>query len=161
VPETTPRLTVTARTTELALDNPLFRLASAVGTIDRGQPKWNHLRSEIALITLGEASIACIPGELYPEIANGGIAHPDGADFEVTPQEVPPIRDLMPGRIKLLFGLANDEVGYIIPKSEWDDRAPWLYGSSERHYGEINSLGPETGPLLHTAFKRLVAEAGL
>ncbi len=161
VPETTPRLTVTARTIELALDNPLFRLASAVGTIDRGQPRWNHIRSEIALITLGEASIACIPGELYPEIANGGIAHPDGADFEVTPQEVPPIRDLMPGRIKFLFGLANDEVGYIIPKSEWDDRAPWLYGSSERHYGEISSPGPETGPLLHTAFKRLVAEAGL
>ena len=52
----------------------------------------------------------------------------------------------MPGRVKFLVGLANDEVGYIIPKSEWDDAAPWLYGAPERHYGEINSLGPETAP---------------
>jgi hypothetical protein len=158
-PEASPQLTIVARTIELALDNPLFRLASAVGTIDRGQPRWNRIRSEIALITLGDASIACVPGELYPEIANGGITHPDGADFDVRPQEVPPLRDQMPGRVKFLFGLANDEVGYIIPKSEWDDRAPWLYGATERHYGEINSLGPDTGPLLHDAFKRLIADA--
>ena len=58
--------------------------------------------------------------------------------------------------MKFLVGLANDEVGYIIPKSEWDDAAPWLYGAPERHYGEINSLGPETAPLIHQALKDLV-----
>ncbi len=66
----------------------------------------------------------------------------------------------MPGRVKFLFGLANDEVGYIIPKSEWDDRAPWLYNAPERHYGEINSLGPDTAPILHEEFRRLIAEGG-
>ena len=94
------------------------------------------------MLTFGDASIACVPGELYPEIANGGIVHPPGADFDIAPVEVPALRELMPGRVKFLFGLANDEVGYIIPKSEWDNEAPWLYGAAERHYGEINSLGP-------------------
>ena len=151
-----PRLTIAARTIELPLDNRLFRLASALGTIDRGQPHWNRIRTEVALVTLGEAAIACVPGELYPEIANGGIVHPPGADFDIDPVEVPPLRALMPGRIKFLIGLANDEIGYIIPKSEWDDQAPWLYDGTDRQYGEINSLGPETAPAIHAAFKALL-----
>jgi len=158
LPEPEPRLTIAARTLELALDNRLFSLASALGTIDRGQPHWNHIRTEVALVMLGDAAIGCIPGELYPEIANGGIVHPSGADFDVDPVEVPPLRALMPGRVKFLIGLANDEIGYIIPKSEWDDEPPWLYGGTERQYGEINSVGPETGPAIHRAFKALVGE---
>jgi hypothetical protein len=160
-PELAPQLGIIARTIELRLDNPLFRLASAVGTIDRGQPHWNRVRSEVALISLGDAAIACVPGELYPEIANGGITHPPGADFDIAPIELPPLREMMPGRVKFLFGLANDEVGYIIPKSEWDDRAPWLDGAPTRLYGEINSLGPETGPAIHQAFRDLIPAAGV
>jgi hypothetical protein len=71
------------------------------------------MRSEVAVITVGDAAIACIPGEIYPELVNGGIEHPAGADFDIAPVEVPPIRELMPGRVKFVFGLANDEVGYI------------------------------------------------
>ena len=109
------------------------------------------------MVRFGDATVACVPGELYPEIANGGIARPPGADFNIAPVEVPSLRELMPGRFTFLIGLANDEVGYIIPKSEWDNEAPWLYGSAERHYGEINSLGPETGPQVHAALKALAA----
>jgi hypothetical protein len=159
VAEPDPRIAVTARTIALRLDNPLFRLAAAVGIIDRGQPQWNRVRSEVALVTIGDATVACVPGELYPEIANGGIVHPPGADFDIGPVERPPLREMMPGRVKFLFGLANDEVGYIIPKSEWDDRAPWLYDAPARLYGEINSLGPETGPAIHQAFRDLITAA--
>jgi len=155
VPQPRPLLHIVARSLLLSLDNPLFRLASAVGTIDRGQPAWNTVRTELALLTLGTASIACLPGELYPEIANGGVVRAPGADFDVEPIEVPPLRTLMPGEVKFLFGLANDEIGYIIPKSEWDDREPWLYGAPARPYGEVNSLGADTAPRLHDAFKEL------
>src|SRR5262249_55795492 len=140
--------------------NPLFRLALALGLLDRGQPEWNRLRTEIGIITLGDASVACIPGEVYPEIANGGIVHPAGADFDVEPQEVPPLREVMPRRVKFLFGLANDEIGYIIPKSEWDARAPWLFGAADRHYGEISSAGPDVAPALHRQFLAVAKEAG-
>ncbi len=37
------------------------------------------------MLTFGDAAIACVPGELYPEIANGGIVHPSGADFSGEP----------------------------------------------------------------------------
>jgi hypothetical protein len=154
-PQADARLAIAARTIELKMDNPLFRLASALGLFGRGQPRLNHVRSEVAMLTFGDAAIACVPGELYPEIANGGIVHPSGADFSGGPVEVPPLRELMPGRGKFLIGLANDEVGYIIPRSEWDAEPPWLFGSSSRHYGEINSLGPETGPAIHAAIREL------
>lgn len=155
-PEPEPQLSIAARTIDLPVDNALFRLALAVGTIDRGQPRINRIRSEVALITIGGASIATVPGELYPEIANGGIVRPQGADFTLDPVEVPPLRELLPGRVKFLFGLANDAIGYIIPKSEWDAEAPWLYGASERPYGEQVSLGPNTGPLIHDGLRRLM-----
>jgi hypothetical protein len=80
---------------------------------------------------------------------NGGIEAPSGRDFEIDPLETPSIRSVMPGDFKFIFGLANDEIGYIIPKSEWDEKPPYLYEAAEQLYGEINSVGPETAPIIH------------
>jgi hypothetical protein len=145
-------ISIHARTLDLPLDNMAFLLAPVLGLIDRGHVRWKTVRSEVALLTLGEASIACIPGEIYPELVNGGVERAPGGDFDIDPLEVPPIRELMPGRIKFIFGLANDEIGYIIPKSQWDRRPPYLYGSKKPVYGEINSLGPETAHRLQEVF---------
>jgi hypothetical protein len=150
-------ISIRARTIELPVDNVNFLLAPLLGVLDRGQVRWKTIRSEVGLVTIGDASIACIPGELYPEIANGGIVHAPGGDFDIDPVEVPPIRDLMPGKVKFLFGLANDEIGYIIPKSEWDEKPPYLFNAEKPVYGEINSLGPNTAPLLHRAIRELCA----
>jgi len=146
---------VCARTIELPIDNAIFLLAPVLGILDRGHVRWRTMRTEVALVTVGDASIACLPGEVYPEIVNGGIERAPGADFEIDPVEVPPIRALMPGKVKFVFGLANDEIGYIIPKSQWDRKPPYLYDSDTPVYGEINSLGPETAPRLHAAFRAL------
>ena len=72
--------------------------------------------------------------------------------------EVPPVRDMMPGKYKFVIGLANDEIGYIIPKSQWDTKSPFTYGSKKSPYGEENSLGPETGPILHRNLLEMLAE---
>ena len=145
-----------ARTLELPLDNRLFRLAAMLGILDRGTPRWMHLRSEIAYWTLGPLSMLQVPGEIYPEIVNGGIEAPEGQDFAVAPEEIPPLRDLMEGDYRLVLGLANDLIGYIIPHSEWDEEAPFLYGADESPYGEINSVGPETAPRLYRALRELL-----
>jgi hypothetical protein len=59
----------------------------------------------------------------------------------------------------MLIGLANDELGYIIPKRQWDEKPPYCYGRKKPQYGEANSCGPETAPTICSAFKLLVAEA--
>jgi hypothetical protein len=61
----------------------------------------------------------------------------------------------MTGKYRMLIGLANDEVGYIIPKRQWDAKAPFCYGLKKSQYGEINSLGPDTAPFLCAAFQEL------
>lgn len=148
-------LGVHARTLDLPLQNPLFLLGTFLGVLDRGYSRWLHFRTEVALITLGDASLACIPGEIYPEIVNGGILRAPGGDFDIDPVEVPPLRQGMPGKVSFVLGLANDEIGYIIPRSEWDERAPYLFGE-KRPYGEVNSCGPRTAPILHAALRELV-----
>ncbi|HBY60452.1 MAG TPA: hypothetical protein DEH78_11555 [Solibacterales bacterium] len=100
--------------------------------------------------------IALIPGEMYPELSVGGIERYDGADFPQAPLE-PAIKQQMKAPYRMLFGLANDEIGYIIPKAEWDASAPWLRGAPKRWYGEVNAVGPEAAPRIAGAFSQLVS----
>ncbi len=146
-----------ARTLELPVDNPLFMFGAGIGALPRGFVRFGVVRSEVSAFTIGPASFLSVPGEIYPEILNGGVTSPTGADFQIEPVEIPPLRDQMPGRYRFVLGLANDAIGYIIPKSEWDDEAPWLDGSVDETYGEIVSLGPDTAPLLHAELSALLS----
>lgn len=151
-------LSVRAKTIKLPLENRLFRLAATLGILDFGMSGWFRIRTEIAAFTLGPASFVCIPGEIYPEIVNGGVEAPAGQDYEINPVEVPPLRDLMTGKYRFVVGLANDEIGYIIPKSQWDAEAPYTYSRDEAPYGEENSIGPETAPILHHEIQKILSE---
>jgi len=150
-------ISIHARSFDLKLENTGFALATFLGLLDRGHSRWMHFRTEAALITVGDVSFACVPGEIYPELVNGGVLRAPGGDFDIEPLEIPPLREFMPGRVKFLFGLANDEIGYIIPKSEWDEKPPFLFGGS-RPYGEVNSCGPDTALRIHSALRALADE---
>ena len=151
-------ISIVAKTLPIPLSNKMFKLAAMTGLMKRGTTGWMQMKSELSVIKIGPISIVTIPGELYPEILNGGIESPAGQDFAIAPVEVPAIRDLMPGKYKFMFGLANDEIGYIIPKSQWDEKAPFTYGKESNPYGEVNSLGPETAPIIHRNIKAMLEE---
>ncbi|MCK5134676.1 MAG: hypothetical protein KAR19_02725 [Bacteroidales bacterium] len=149
-------ISVRAKTIALPLDNKVFRVAAMLGVLDFGMTGWFKIRTELAAFTLGPASFLCIPGEIYPEIVNGGIEAPGGQDYEIDPIEIPPLRELMPGKYRFIVGLSNDEIGYILPKSQWDEEAPYTYDDAP--YGEKNSVGPETAPILHREFQKILSE---
>ena len=152
-------ISLRAKTLLLPLDNNMFRLAASLGILDFGMKGWFKIRSEIAAFSLGPASFLCIPGEIYPEIINGGIETPEGQDYNTDIVETPPLRNLMPGEFKFIIGLANDEIGYIIPKSEWDNEQPFIYDDADDSpYGEENSIGPETAPILYKELKGILGE---
>lgn len=128
-------------TTELSLDGRRTTVKVALG---------EDLRTEVgvmALYAVGEqnprALFLLLPGEVYPELVYGGITRYQGADFPTAPTE--PV--LMEHARKLgaefvfVVGLANDEIGYIIPQCEWDEQPPWLNNAPQRPYGEVNSVG--------------------
>ena len=53
------------------------------------------------------------------------------SDFQETQVEFPPLGPLMPGRIKIFANTANDFAGYIIPKSQWDNKELGWVGPME------------------------------
>lgn len=118
------------------------------------------LRTELNVITLGPAQFLTIPGELYPELAIGGIQtpHDPGADYPNAAPE-PALVEMMQGQFQFIIGLANDELGYILPKSQWDVEPPYAYGKEKPQYGEIFSVGPETAAHIAERYAALVSAA--
>jgi hypothetical protein len=120
----------------------------------------HDLQTEVDYIQLlrhGEvlAEITTVPGEIYPELVNGGFARYPGADFPGAPFE-PTLRAHLHSRYQFIFGLANDELGYIIPKAEWDNQPPWLLNKKDRWYGEVNSAGEEVAGTIARALVGLM-----
>jgi len=151
-------ISLRAKTISLPLKNNTFILAGGLKLIRRGLPKLFETRTEVGAIRIGPAMFLSIPGEIYPEIVFGGIEAPEGRDFDIQPMEVPPIQELIQDKYKFYFGLSNDEIGYIIPKSEWDVELPYLYLDKSDTYGEGNSLGPDTAPILYKELLSVINE---
>jgi hypothetical protein len=159
-------------------DNPIFASYQRLKTLARDGFTWDGgssryrlvqpgeavkpmlLQTEVGYLKLGDLEVAAIPGEIYPELVLGRVEDPPdpGADFPDAKIE-PALYGVMRGPRRMLIGLANDEIGYIIPKRQWDVEPPYCYGLAKPQYGEVNSLGPETARVLCEEFAGLVAEA--
>lgn len=171
--ELTP-LVVKTQQVLLPLENPLYRIAAQAGLLSRTAYVWEGnptpaklvetkdftknvaVRTEVGYLKFGELEVAAIPGEIYPELVLGKIEDPaqPGADFPDAPKE-PAIYVNLKGKHRMLIGLANDELGYMIPKRQWDEKPPFCYGLKKSQYGEINSVGPETARIICEAFQSL------
>ena len=55
----------------------------------------------------------------------------------------------MKGKINMNFNLGMDEIGYIIPISQWDRKKPFTYSYKEAPYGEIYIGDPNASPQLY------------
>jgi hypothetical protein len=145
-----PRVAVAAKTVYAPMHG-LFKYVILLGLIHPGV-FWTSggisARSEVDVVRVGDVEMLTVPGELYPEIAEGGVEARPGQDYAVEPVEVPPLRKEMNGKMNLVIGLANDEIGYIVPKSQWDAKPPFVYNDRPQ-YGEENSGGPEVAPMVH------------
>ncbi len=159
----------------LPIENKYYQLARTMGVVKREAFVWDGnpskaaqlplgqdaklfcLQTELAYLRLGELEIACVPGEIYPELVLGKVQDPAdaGADYPDAPVEAALYKQLR-GPHRMIIGLANDEIGYIIPKRQWDEKPPYCYGRTQAQYGEINSLGPDTAPFLCEAFRDLM-----
>ena len=169
-----------ARLLYLPVTNRLYRLGLSMGVLRRerfvstgdpyrkGKPMSGKnsgedmtIETEVACLQLGELSLAAIPGELYPELVYGKFQEPadPAADFPNAPLE-PTIREILGERKWMLFGLSNDEVGYLIPKRQWDRRKPYAYGREKAQYGEANSCGPEAAMIVMKGFARCAVREG-
>ena len=82
-------------------------------------------------MTLGDAEFLTIPGELLPE-----------ASFELL--------ERMKGYPRMVVGLCNDELGYIIPAEDFRKGA----------YEESMSVGPAIAPVVYRRALELLSTQG-
>ena len=167
--EIPPEMTESRQVFTVPLDNPVFLTYRTLGILgNRFEPcdsaTGQGAVTELTLIRLKGVTIAMLPGELFPELVTGeayGDANPEG----VNPR---PLRDIADeyglGQL-LIIGLCNDELGYIVPPSDFlvNEKAPYLSRVVDRrgedHYEETNSVGPLCAVCLAEAFERAAKAA--
>jgi len=157
---------------ELPIENLLFIMAMKVGIINhagysvRGKSYKYATTCELSYLRLGDKNdsvdILLVPGEPAPELFLGGFL---GAEDSALRQEYPrrPIFEYLAdyefaSERKIVFGMANNFTGYVIPDNDhlthkW---LPYILEgedpSGRGHYEETNSAGPQTAGVLTEAF---------
>ncbi len=119
-------------------DNPLFELAVAAGVLTDRRGENEELVTEASLLRLDQSWLFFVPGELLPKL---------GLAFKGVMKQ----RGAAPA---IIVGLANDELGYILPAEEFS--YPQNMFDPGAHYEETMSIGPAAGPRLQAVFQQLL-----
>ena len=145
------------------LDNTVFLLYKFLGILGnpavRGGGETGYsLVTSLSLIRIGDAALLLLPGEIFPELVENGTGKAaDPAPLANTLARHG-ITDFFP------VGLADDELGYIVPPSDFlvDPAAPYLNAAKpadgSRHYEETNSVGAACAARLAEALETLLGE---
>lgn len=132
------------------------------------------VRTEIAVIDVGRATMITMPGELDPALFVGGYDGsftPEGVDIVNTSAINPPDLSLAPPAPYLrdlaradadqvwLLGLTNDFLGYFIPEFDYvlDPGLPYIGEAPGDHYEETNSIGEHAWPRVRGKLAELLA----
>jgi hypothetical protein len=122
------------------LTNPLYKIAFQRKLLPDARNKKGQIETEVNLIKIGDLWLATVPGELLPKL---------GLSLKA--------QLLQSGaRVAGIIGLANDELGYILPVEDF--KYPWNPFKPGRHYEETNSIGKEITPKLMSALAELLQE---
>ncbi|MEE2751715.1 MAG: hypothetical protein VX519_09815, partial [Myxococcota bacterium] len=151
------------------LDRHLYDFDETAILTEENVPK---IHTEVSHISIGSLELLNIPGELFPELAFGGYDgskigndieslirenHPNPPDVANAP-EGPYWAELLDTEHGWIVGLANDELGYIVPAYDFEvhPTVPFLDEAEGDHYEETNSLGPATEPILDETVRTLL-----
>lgn len=181
--ELEPQLSFRHSVFDLPVDNIGFQAMFNIGVFERtlynydpeqdiDDDNWPEVRTDMDLVSLGDLTLLTIPGELFPEVALGGYDgsltgsplfdlvkedNPNPPELELAP-EGPYLLERIGAPHPWIVGLANDELGYVIPEFNFElhDRVPYLDEAEGDHYEETNSLGPQTAGLIEAQADRLL-----
>ena len=110
------------------------------------------LWTEIGYMELGnELKIAMVPGEFCCDLLVGGASLYSKGSVTHTDFGIPPLQKIF-DEDTIVFGLANDAVGYIVPDNDY------TMGDPADHYHELISLGNKTGSSVMMGFWNLANE---
>ena len=156
--EVTPLLNIRYKETLVPLTNSILMLAgkaSLFENIIRIQKTDYFILTEIGYMEMGDnLAFAIIPGEIAPELAYGGCL---GADYSWSGEDwqYPSMQEIVTAsgsdRDLHVLGLANDQIGYIVPDNDY---MSMLHEDSKSI--EFVSLGKNTASHIITTFEDVV-----
>lgn len=150
--EVAPLLNLRLKTVEIPVTNPVIMAAGKLGVVNylikKSQGSY-YVTTEIGYMEMGkDIRIAFLPGEVCTDLIYGGESLT--ASGSVLGKDFPgkTLCDILGDDI-IVFGLANDAVGYIVPDNDY--AMALAFG----HYHESLSLGKSTGSTIMKAFESI------
>ena len=167
--ELRPRLVINRVERLLSVENKTFALASTLRLVANDVIRVDAVKyskgivTEVSLLEIDDIKTLLVPGELFPELALGGFFSSSesatGKDYIY-----PTIFEMLGEGEKLIFGLANDQIGYIIPDNDFyiSEKKPYAFWAipddchGRPHYEETTCSGPFAAEMLRDAVEQLV-----
>lgn len=150
-----PLLNIKAEEVTYKITNQILIFAGKMGLFTNTVVKNGsdlEIVTEIGYMELGnDLAVALVPGEAAAELIYGGCLGADkswsGKDWNLAP-----IADCAKGRKMIVFGIINDQIGYIIPDNDY---MPLL--ESNNNSLELVSTGKNTASAMVQDFAGLIA----
>ena len=146
--------TLSQKTTkfDIELNNTLFTYYKFLGILGNNCYKniftnKYYLKTETSILKISNITIILVPGEIFPELVYGSSFCNIESNF-INPITILELTNKYNLENVIILGLANDEIGYIVPPSDFlvDNEYPYIHDKEdlfgENHYEETNSVGP-------------------
>lgn len=148
-----PILNIRLQKVEIKVTNPIIRLACKIKLVNYLVKKVGcrtyYATTEIGYMEIGkDIKVAMVPGEFCTDLAYGGASLTAEGSITETAFEGKTLVDIF-GEDVIVFGLANDAIGYIVPDNDY------AMALNHNHYAETLSLGRETASTLMSAFEEI------
>lgn len=168
--ELKPNISFAKRECYFEADNTVLMLAAKANIIKANafysseSSTGNVLKSELSYFEIDGFKILMLPCELFPELAYGGYleAEESGTGLASSVNPVPLVETA--GSDMMFIGLANDEIGYVVPPNDFllNESLPYAENARDslgrKHYEETNSLGPNTAKTISACFEAIQAD---
>ncbi len=165
--EIAPLVNIKTRSVNVLCENTALLLARYIGVLNNDLSIEDKTKvsiiTEVSYMEFGSRQIGIfmIPGELYPELESGNFLSSEEA-ANMTDASYKALSEMSRCEHNFVYGLCNDEIGYIIPENdfllhEWFPYFNIPVDSFDRkHYEETNSVGPATAGALLEAMESII-----
>lgn len=150
------------------MDNTVFWVCKYLGILNSTSVLADSatgygVETELSVLMLDDIAVTLLPGEIFPELVYGTL-YAYASPQNENPAPLSQIAAQCGVEKILIVGLANDEIGYIVPPSDYlvNEDMPYFKRTTdyrgEDHYEETNSVGPECANVIADTFASVIEE---
>lgn len=151
--ELDPILNIKLAQVEVHVTNPVIKAAGKLGVVNyliKKSGRDYYVTTEIGYMELGkDVKVAFVPGEICTDLIYGGNQLTAEGSVNSKDYEGKTLCEIF-GDDVIIFGLANDAVGYIVPENDY------CMALAFGHYQELLSLGKEEATVMFEGYEKLV-----